>query len=100
MSGGFGTVRVALLEDQTVAVKELRTAGSAADRAHFLTVRQCMHVRWTGLNGVFLLIEICARVESLGSTGPPKPPQIMRLQHGYGHVICSIHQPLLPSWAY
>jgi len=39
MNGGFGTVRVAKLDDQIVAVKELRISGTRIDRGHIAMVR-------------------------------------------------------------
>ena len=39
MIGGFGTVRVAKLDDKLVAVKEIRITGARADRARFSMVR-------------------------------------------------------------
>jgi hypothetical protein len=68
MIGGFGTVRVARMNNQLVAVKEIRVTGAPTDRARFSMVRPDTKVDDPQWGIISLHVEIRPRVEGVGSS--------------------------------
>ena len=79
MVGGFGTVRVAKLDDRLVAVKELRVSGDPSNRSRFAVVRLRDLTTISNQLIILLFSEIRARAASLGTARSPEPPQTSRI---------------------
>ena len=78
ISGGFGTITVAKLDGDLVAVKELRITGDLSNRARFANV--CPASKRDPLPLMPPLPkEICARAQSMGSFTPSQLTQIIGL---------------------
>ncbi len=97
MIGGFGTVRVARMNNQLVAVKEIRVTGAPADRARFSMVRPHIKVDNPQRGITSLRAEIRPRVEGVGSSRSPKPPQAIWVLYELRHVHRPVYLSLLRS---
>jgi hypothetical protein len=99
ISGGFGTVTIAKLDGDLVAVKELRITGDLSNRARFANVRPASECDILPLMPP-LPKEICTRAQSMGSFTPPQLTQIIGLLVELRFFRGILYYSFLPQWRY
>ena len=89
MIGGFGTVRVAKLHENIMAVKEIRITGDRDDRTRFAIVRRQLQLRDSGWT-----IHVSFRRDLHGSSGFGLPLTI-RTSSSYPGITWTLECPSL-----